>query len=284
MDEKDLELLCALHEHGSVTRAATSVFITQSALTRRLQSLEQELGAELVIRSRQGVRLTPAGEIAVHSAKQALRILCDMREQIDAQRGEICGSLRLGVSVNYAAYRLPELLSAFHKQYPKVRIQLTTGHSRNLYEHLCSGQLDAAILRGDFSWDDNRFLIAQEHMCVICSKDYAYTPLSQYPYIGRETDSAMSQLMSRWLREQGLERLQPELHVDSLTACMALAGRGLGWAIVPEIGLHDFRGEIRRCSFEDGQPFLRKTWLLSSRGAAQLPQVHVFTEFIRQNA
>lgn len=281
MNEKDLEILCILAKATTLTEAASRMQMTQSALSKRIQALEQELDETLLLRSRHGIRLTAQGETAAQGAAAAAAALSGMRAKLQAQRGEICGTLRLGVSVNYAAYRLPDLLSVFHKQYPNVRLKLSTGHSRLLYEHLTGGTLDAAILRGDFVWDGYRYLIAQEYMCVICAKEYAYTPLTDYPYIGRETDAGMSQLIARWLREQDLSHLQPELRVDSLAACMALAERGLGWSIVPEIGLENFRGIIRRCTFEDGHPFERKTWLLTSRESASLGQTHAFINTVK---
>ena len=62
MDEKDYELLHALDETRNITHAADKLYMTQSALSKRIKALEQELGVEIVLRSRQGIRFTPAGE------------------------------------------------------------------------------------------------------------------------------------------------------------------------------------------------------------------------------
>ena len=69
MDEKDYELLHALDETRNITHAADKLYMTQSALSKRIKALEQELGVEIVLRSRQGIRFTPAGEqVLLHSA------------------------------------------------------------------------------------------------------------------------------------------------------------------------------------------------------------------------
>ena len=65
MEEKDFEVLRVLNDTRSITQAAEKLYMTQSALSRRLRTIEEELGAELVVRSRQGVRFTPAGEMAL---------------------------------------------------------------------------------------------------------------------------------------------------------------------------------------------------------------------------
>ena len=136
MDEKDYELLHALDETRNITHAADKLYMTQSALSKRIKALEQELGVEIVLRSRQGIRFTPAGEqVLLHSAAAA-REMEKMRRQLASIQGEACGTLRAGISVNFSYYRLPEVLTEYHKAYPKVRLDIATGHSRNIYQQM----------------------------------------------------------------------------------------------------------------------------------------------------
>ena len=136
MDEKDYELLHALDETRNITHAADKLYMTQSALSKRIKALEQELGVEIVLRSRQGIRFTPAGEqVLLHSAAAA-REMEKMRRQLASIQGEACGTLRAGISVNFSYYRLPEVLTEYHRAYPKVRLDIATGHSRNIYQQM----------------------------------------------------------------------------------------------------------------------------------------------------
>ena len=153
MDEKDYELLHALDETRNITHAADKLYMTQSALSKRIKALEQELGVEIVLRSRQGIRFTPAGEqVLLHSAAAA-REMEKMRRQLASIQGEACGTLRAGISVNFSYYRLPEVLTEYHKAYPKVRLDIATGHSRNIYQQMLDSSLDVAVLRGEYPWD-----------------------------------------------------------------------------------------------------------------------------------
>ena len=150
MDEKDYELLHALDETRNITHAADKLYMTQSALSKRIKALEQELGVEIVLRSRQGIRFTPAGEqVLLHSAAAA-REMEKMRRQLASIQGEACGTLRAGISVNFSYYRLPEVLTEYHKAYPKVRLDIATGHSRNIYQQMLDSSLDVAVLRGEY--------------------------------------------------------------------------------------------------------------------------------------
>ena len=82
----------------------------------------------------------------LHSAAAA-REMEKMRRQLASIQGEACGTLRAGISVNFSYYRLPEVLTEYHKAYPKVRLDIATGHSRNIYQQMLDSSLDVAAGR-----------------------------------------------------------------------------------------------------------------------------------------
>jgi DNA-binding transcriptional LysR family regulator len=284
MDEKDFELIEVLGDSKNITKAAEKLFITQSALSKRIKAIERELGVELLLRCHQGIRFTPAGETVLAYSRSAAKQLEEMRIQLDAQQKEVCGSLNAGISINYALYQLPDTLAEYHRRYPKVRLQITTGQSRNLYRQMLEGSLDAAIIRGEYSWDGMQFLLGQENVCFICAKDCADKPLSDYLYIGRKTDTVLEAKTLRWMNEQGLGGLKSGFYVDSIVTCVEMVSRGLGWSIVPDIALKDFDGYIRPCFFENGEPFTRKTSVICQKESLLLPQINAFVELLKYRA
>lgn len=282
MDEKDFELLETLEASKNITKAAEKLFITQSALSKRIKTMEQELGVELLLRRHQGIRFTPEGETVLKGCRAAANQLARMRAQLAANRQEVCGTLRAGVSINYALYCFPDMLAEYHRRYPKVQLQVTTGQSRDLYRQMLEGSLDAAIIRGEFSWDGMQFLLSRERVCVICAKECENVPLQEMLYIGRKTDADQEARTLRWRNEQGLGGLNAGFTVDSITTCVEMVRRGLGWSIVPEIALGGFDGCIRPCFFENGEPFVRKTSLICQKESLRLPQVNAFVELLKQ--
>ena len=180
MDEKDFEILSTLNETRNITRAAEQLYITQSALSKRIKAIEKELGIEMLIRSRQGIRFTPAGEAVLTHSTCAAREMELMRRHIDTMNEEICGTLNTGISINFALYKLPDILADYHKKYPKVNLQITTGQSRHLYRQMLDGSLDIAVLRGEYPWDGIQFLLSQENICLVYNQEYEGTPLSDY--------------------------------------------------------------------------------------------------------
>ena len=226
----------------------------QRILERRLQSLEQANNQQME----------------------------QLRRGLDAMQGEVCGTLKAGVSVNFSYYRLPEVLTEYHKKYPRVRLDIATGHSRHLYQQMLDGTLDIAVLRGEYPWDGTQFLLSQEDICLIYAREYEGKPLSDYLYIDHQTDASLGAQMARWRYENGVTGDTGSFVVDNITACLEMVKRGLGWALMPEIALDNFDGCVRPCTFENGEPFLRRTYIFCQRDAAALPQVQLFMDMLKK--
>lgn len=281
MDEKDYELLIELYKNKNITKTAQKLFITQPAITKRIQKLEEELQCQLMIRSKKGVLFTPVGETIVPYAAAILTNIRILREQALASQSEICGTIRLGASLNFSHYRLPAILKQFTEHYPHVDVQIVTGQSRNLYQKLQQDEISIAILRGEYSWDEQVQLLSTEPMCLVCSKENIGRPLTDYPYIGRHTDSILSAKLRNWMNAHGLTDLRPKLHVDNIDTCKEMTRYGLGWCILPKICLDDFDGYIEELYFSDGTPFVRNTYILYKKPYDTLPQVKLFLEHLK---
>lgn len=284
MDERDFDLLDTLGRTGNITRAADQLFLTQSALSKRIQGVERELGVQLFLRSRQGVRFTPEGEIVLNACHDIVGSLNQMRQKLNGAHGQICGTLNAGVSLNYALYCLPDVLIRFRKLYPRVDLNITTGESRRLISRLQNGSVDLAILRGEHLWNGKRVLLSRENICVICNSEDADKPLREMPYISRQTDSDLERALARWLRENNIHPNANSIHVDNIRTCVELVSRGLGWGIVPEICLGNFTGCVRPVHFSNGEPFVRFTYLMYNESVMGLPQVRAFIELLRQDS
>lgn len=282
MDEKDLALLRILDETRNITRAADRLYMTQSALSKRIKAIEQELNTELLLRSRQGIRFTPAGEQVLAHARAAEAELSNMRRSLSSITGEVCGTLRAGISINYALYTLPDVLSSYHRKYPKVQLDIKTGHSRHLYRQMVDGSIDIAVLRGEYSWDGPQFLLSQESICLIYARENEGKPLSDYLYISHQTDQAQEAMTARWLREHHLDASMQQVHLDSVTTCVEMVKRGLGWALLPEIALDHFDGVVKPCTFDNGEPYMRRTHIFCQSSAMELPQVQRFMDAMKK--
>src|SRR5258706_12834018 len=109
---------------GNVTRAAKPLDLSQPALTERLRSLERDLGSDLFVRTRRGVRLSDAGRALVPHAQRALRAIDEGRRAVDQQRHGETGRLAIGSAPAVSTYTLPSALRVFQKAHHDVHLSV----------------------------------------------------------------------------------------------------------------------------------------------------------------
>jgi len=98
MDDRDWLILQVLYREKNITKAAKELFISQPALTHRLQQMEKEFHVQIVNRGRRGVQFTPQGEYLVKCAEEMLLTLQKIKENVLNMDDQLTGTLRLGVS------------------------------------------------------------------------------------------------------------------------------------------------------------------------------------------
>ena len=154
-------------------------------------------------------------------------------------------------------------------------------YSRNIFFKITNGEVDIAIVRGEFPWNENKILLEEENICLIYNNQDIGKNLSELQYIGRKTDTTFEREIAQWLRENDLKIKKDGIYVDNINTCVEMVKQGLGWAIVPEICLKNFKGQIKPLIFKNGQSFTRSTYLLYSNSVAKLPQVREFIKIIQ---
>ncbi|SXE02626.1 LysR family transcriptional regulator [Klebsiella quasivariicola] len=280
MDERDFELLMTIEKTKNITHAADLLYTSQSAISKRINAIEHELGITLLLRSRNGVHFTPAGESVLYHTKKVTDELALLRQRIKIDKHGVSGTLRAGVSINYALYQLPELLTIFRNKFPYIDTHIITEHSRKIYLQLLDGYFDLAIIRGEFPWKGHKKLIDCDRIYAICSNKDKNKPLNEISFIGRKTDTVFERELSQWMRENNHNPERQGIYVDNISTCVELVDRGLGWTVVPEICLRHFTGHRIPLSFKNGAPFVRSTWLVYTDEITALPQVRAFIETI----
>ncbi len=278
MDEIDFEMIRNLAGTKNITKTADLMNLTQSAISKRISNIEDELNVVLFIRSHSGVHFTPSGEKVLNYCSSISNQISEMKLCLHEASGDVFGSLVVGVSDNYMIYHLPDLVSTFHKNYPNVNLRIITQKGHLLYPMVLSDQLDIAISRGDYNWEGLKELLSVEAMCVVYNKEFEGRDLNSYTYIDRETDTVQYSLMAKWRHENNIKPSEHLIKVDSITSTMDLVKRGMGWALIPEIALDTFEGYSKPCFFADGTPFVRLTYLYCKSSVAQLPQAKAFID------
>lgn len=147
MDLLTLNTFCAVARHGSLSGAASELHTVQSNVTARLKQLESDLAVPLFTRHSRGVCLTTAG-IRLLGYAQRVGALVNEAEAAVRDDGTVRGTLRIGSMETTAAVRLPALLGRFHQAHPHAQLEVRTGPTAELLEHVLAQRLDGALVAG----------------------------------------------------------------------------------------------------------------------------------------
>lgn len=150
MDAADLKFFETVVRLGSMSRASEELHTVQSNVTTRIQALEQELGAKLLLRTNRGVSPTAAGKRLLPYAAVVARVLADAR-QAALDNGTPAGALTVGTLETTAAMRLSPVMARYTATYPDVDLTLRTGTTCELIEQVLDRQLDGAFVCGPVS-------------------------------------------------------------------------------------------------------------------------------------
>lgn len=143
MELDQLRHLVHVADTGSITKAAEVSFLSQPALSRSIQRLEESLGVPLLERQARSVCLTQAGTVLVERARNILSMVDDLKKELHDD--DQTGTLRLGAIPTIAPYFLPELLKGFQRDYPNARVQVIEETTDLLLKQLADGIIDIAI-------------------------------------------------------------------------------------------------------------------------------------------
>ena len=145
LDLRKIKHMLALAEHGSFCKAAEATNITQPALSRSIQSLEDALGVQLFDRTSRQIQLTPVGYLGIEAARQILSAAADFHRIVgDADVNEI-GELKIGLGNVTSALFGPPLLQGFTERHPKLRLILQVDAPDKLYDMLLIEHIDIVV-------------------------------------------------------------------------------------------------------------------------------------------
>ena len=284
MDEKDWNALRILHQEKHISRASERLYISQPALTYRLKNLENEFDTKIFFKTKGGIEFTTEGLHLVAYAEEMVNKLQETKDYMLNMQNEVRGTLRLGVSSNFAQYKLPKLLKQFSSKFPNVQFNINTGWSVDIMDLLNSSTVQLGILRGNYEWYGKKTLLQREKLCLISKKRIDMENLPQLPFINYKTDNSLKTLITSWWHDRYSEPPFIMMETDRLETCKEMVKNDLGIAIVPQICLQPSDNlQTYELFYNDGEPVIRYTWLMYNQDSLQLSTVKNFINFLNEN-
>lgn len=291
---RQLRYLIALGDHGSFTRGAAAVGVSQPSFSQQIQLVEAMLGGRMVERGATSAILTPLGREAVAAARRVLSEVAAFEALADRRGDALSGTIRLGVSPTLGPYILPKLVAQLHAVSPDLRVHVREGLPNRLVELLADGTHDVILVQ-----------------LPIADRGFHVERLFREPlFLGMAADDPLRKrdaIAVRDLAGRGLLTLQPQYRMSEQVAALAeqagahvlrdyegtsldairqMAGMGMGLALLPHLYI---RQEIRGVDDLIVRPFAggrqyREIGLVWRSGAGRAPAFLSLAELLRDVA
>lgn len=275
MELRQLRYFLAIAEHGSLSKAASSVFVAQSALSHQLAQLEEELGQPLFHRLPRGVELTPAGRAFHPHALSILRQVEDARHSVTQAEGEAIGKVIFGIPHSVSQALALPLLKAVRAALPRVELELTEELTGNLTPQLRTGQIQLAVLFDDGQLDEFRcHPLLEEALLLISPADAPDAPSGpislrdalRLPLILPAPPHGVRPIIETAARQAGLAAPNVVADISSISILRTSLLAGLGHTLLPPMPMQREleRGELRAVTIAP-EHLSRRVMLCASR-------------------
>jgi DNA-binding transcriptional LysR family regulator len=289
MDLRQLEIIRAIADTGSFTAAGEKLHVSQSAISRQILLLEDELGEPVFHRIGRRIRITPAGESLLQLSHRVFQDLQDTVSLISDKRESLRGTIRLVGGMTVCLYVFPVLLSEVRRVHPQLDMKVTVGSAERSIAMLRSGAGDLGLLTLPVEASDLVSVpVLREELLLITypahpfakKKTITPTDLDRQPFVLFETGSITRRLVEQFFAR---ERIAPDIimETENVEIIKAMVRSGLGISIIPwQAAVADVRTKQLFCSRLAGVSLERQTgWLYPKMSRLPRPVAEVMSVF-----
>jgi DNA-binding transcriptional LysR family regulator len=281
VDLRQLEILQAIADTGSFTACGRKLHVSQSAISRQILLLEEELGEPLFLRVGRRVRMTPAAESLVQLGKRVFQDVRDTVGTITDRTSDLRGTLRLSGGMTVCLYVFPPLLKHLRRVHPHLDVRLTVASAGRSVEEIRGGRVDAGLLTLPVEASDLVTVpVLREELLLVTVPTHplarrrrvAPRDLAGQPFVLFEVGSGTRKVIDHFF---ATEKIEPTIVMDTenVEIIKAMVKTGLGIGIVPYQSVaREVRAGQFFCSRIDGYELVRQTGWVYPR-ANRIPRM-----------
>jgi DNA-binding transcriptional LysR family regulator len=275
MDVRQLEMFRAVAEEGSFTRAAERLHVSQSAVSRQVQLLEDELGGRLLHRGKRAMPTAP-GELLLRLAQRVQRDMQDVVGQISDTQELKRGTLTLAGGMTVCMHILPPLLKKYRTLYKGVDLRVVSASAETIQRLVRAHEIDLALLTLPVTAPDLEVVpVLKEEMVVVMGPSHPLARqrsvdapgLARFPLIFYEKGSNSRRVQDEVFAEHGLP-VKVAMETENVEIIKAMVGAGLGLALIPYAAIaKDVRaGRFAYARLRGRRPFRETGWVYLKSG------------------
>lgn len=241
-DLTDLKLFCDVVDEGSITAGAEKSALALAAASTRVRNMEASLGADLLVRSRQGVTTTPAGRMLLKHARTMLSDAARLREDLSAFAGGLSGEVKLLANTNALTEFLPEVLASFLAAHPHVSVDLEERLSDEIVGLVAEGVGDVGIVAGTvdvgalqtYPFRSDRFVVvAPVGHPLAARREVGFAEVLDSDVVGLERSSSLQRFLISKAARAG-RTMKARVQLRSFDAVCRMVEAGVGVGVVPQ--------------------------------------------------
>ncbi|MFD2416449.1 LysR family transcriptional regulator [Amycolatopsis pigmentata] len=279
MDLKHLTALVTVSDTGSVTKAARLLHVVQPAVSRYIRALEDEVGVPLFERTRQGMTLTPAGEILAERARRALLELERARAEIRPDPGHVQGIVTIGLLESTVELLAAPLLEAVGHRHPGIDLRLLSAYSGHLQQWLDDGAVDMALLYNLASAPsisltpllcESLWAVAPPDVDLTGTDAFTWAHVAKRPLVLPVAGHGLRTLIDQALHTAGVE---PTItcETNSMVVQKKLVATANAWSVLPAAGVAEDVAAGRLCGGPLTDPEVSRTIILALPRTSRMP-------------
>ena len=275
----------------SFTKAATDLFITQPAVTRHIQELEQHFKVQLFERQGNQIKLTRQGQVMLQYTEQLLTIYRKMEFDLNSFSDIHKGILHLGASTTISQYVIPSALAEFHKKYKDVEVKLLNGNTEQIEHALLNNDIDLGIIEGKSKNKGIKYTeYCKDEIVLVSNINQAKKPvitiaeLKNIPLLLREAGSGTLDVIAYALKPFALNfsQLNIEMELGSTEAIKTYLRNSdcMAFLSVPSV-FTELSNNVFRIIDVEGLTIERFFYFIERQGASE-QLAHLFMTFAKQ--
>ncbi|SFD41091.1 LysR family transcriptional regulator, transcription activator of glutamate synthase operon [Lentibacillus persicus] len=248
MELRQLRYFMEVAEREHVSEAAANLHVAQSAVSRQIANLESELEVDLFKREGRNIKLTEIGKTFYAYAKVAMEAIDNAVKQVDEYLDPERGTIKVGFPTSLSSHLLPNVISAFKKDYPNAKFQLRQGSYRYLIDAVKKGDIQVAFLgpvpkdepdiESDILFSEQVVALLPINHALAERESISLVDLKHEQFVSFPEGYVLNQITIDACRQAGFNPLI-SAEGEDLDAIKGLVAAGIGVTLLPESSFHE---------------------------------------------
>jgi len=286
-----LKVFCDVVETGSFSAAASQNFITQSAVSQQLRTLESKYRCRLLERGRSGAKPTPAGEILYRASHDILEKYREIETQLQESGKVVSGPLRVAIVYSVGLHELPPYMKTYLREFPQVNVHLEYSRPNKIYDDAIAGRVDLGIVAYPAKHPQVTIIpFREDRLVVVCPpnhplstlKKVAINRLDGQAFVGYERDISTRKAIDQLFKDRGVT-VQYAGEYDNIETIKRAVEIAQGVAIVPLASVqHELEHGTLKVVHLSDETIMRPLGIIHKKNRHLSPAAVKFIEVLRR--